>query len=86
MAEWSRAMTLSLFLTTAGIQIPVRVCVKVPSDYGFPQLTLTLLRLLSSKGQGPKDFLKPFKPCHVGIYWIALTEYSQMITLVLGFQ
>ena len=31
-------------------------------------------------------FLKPSKPCHVVIYWIALAEYSQMSTHVLGFQ
>ena len=27
-----------------------------------------------------KIFDKPSKPCHVGIHWIALTEYSQMST------
>ena len=26
------------------------------------------------------------KPCHVGIHWIALTEFSQMGTHVAGFQ
>ena len=26
------------------------------------------------------------KPCHVDIHWIALAEYSQMSTHVLGFQ
>ena len=39
-----------------------------------------------SKAQGWKDFLKPTKPCHVGIHWIALTEYSHMSTHVPGFQ
>ena len=29
---------------------------------------------------------KTFKPCHVGIHWIALTECSQMSTYVPGFQ
>ena len=29
-------------------------------------------------------FLKPSKPCHVGIHWIGLTEYSQMSTHVPG--
>ena len=31
-------------------------------------------------------FLKPSKPCHVGIHCIALAEYSQMSTHVPGFQ
>ena len=38
-------------------------------------LTLPMLRLLSSEAQGRKDFLRPSKPIHVGIHWIALTEY-----------
>ena len=29
---------------------------------------------------------KTLKPCHVGIHWIALTEYSQMHTHMPGFQ
>ena len=33
-----------------------------------------------------KRFLKPSKPCQVGIHWIALAEYSQMSTHVPGFQ
>ena len=45
-----------------------------------------MLRLFSSKAQGRKDFRKPSKPCHVGIHWIALAEYSQMSTHVPGFQ
>ena len=28
--------------------------------------------------QERKNLWKPTKPCHVGIHWIALTEYSQM--------
>ena len=48
-------------------------------------LTLPMLRLLSSKAQGRKDFWKPLKPCHVGIHWIALAEYSQMSTHLPGF-
>ena len=39
-------------------------------------LTLPMLRQLLSKAQGSKDYLKPSKPCHVGIHWIALAEYS----------
>ena len=31
-------------------------------------------------------FWNPSKPCHVGIHWIAVTEYSQMSTHVPGFQ
>ena len=49
-------------------------------------LTLPMLRLLSSKAQGRKDFWKTSKPCHVGIHWIDLVEYSQMSTHLRGFQ
>ena len=45
-----------------------------------------MMRLLSSKAQGRKDFWKPSKPCHVDIHWIALAEFSQMSTNMLGFQ
>ena len=38
-----------------------------------------------SKAQKRKDFYKPSKPCHVGIHWEALTEYSQMSTHMSGF-
>ena len=48
--------------------------------------SLPMLRLLSSNAQGLKDIRKPSKPCHVGIHWIALTEYCQMRTHVPGFQ
>ena len=51
----------------------------------FPVLTLPMLRLLSSEAQGRKDFRKLSKPCHVGIHWIALAEYSQMSTHTPGF-
>ena len=43
-------------------------------------LNLPMLRPLQSKGQGHKDLWKSSEPCHVGIHWIALTEYSQMST------
>ena len=46
-------------------------------------LTLPMLSLLSYKDT--KIFLKPFKPCHVGIHRITLTEYSRMSTHVPGF-
>ena len=49
-------------------------------------LTLPMLRLLSSKAQGCKDFWKSPKPCHVGIHWKACIEYSQMSTHLPGFQ
>ena len=48
-------------------------------------LTLPMLRLLSSKAQESKDFLKSSKPCHVDIHLIALGEYSQMNTHLPGF-
>ena len=38
----------------------------------------------SSKEKGRKYFLNPSKPCHVGIHWIALAEYSQMSTHLPG--
>ena len=44
-----------------------------------------MLRLLSSKAQAHKDCFKPSKPCHIGIHFIAITEYSQ-ITHVPVFQ
>ena len=45
-------------------------------------LTLPMLRLLSSKALGRHNFWKPSKPCHIGFHWIALTEYSHMSTHV----
>ena len=33
-----------------------------------------------------QKLFKPSKPCHVGIQWIGLAEYSQMNTHVQGFQ
>ena len=38
------------------------------------------------QSKGRKDFRKSSRPCHVGIPWIALTEYPQMSTHVPGFQ
>ena len=49
-------------------------------------ITLPMLRLLSSKAQARNDFWKPSKPCHVGIHWKILTEYSQMSAHMPGFQ
>ena len=45
-----------------------------------------MLRLLSSKPQGCKvSFRKASKPCHVGIHWKAIAEYSHMGTMFQGF-
>ena len=49
-------------------------------------LIFLMLRLLLSKAHGCKAFCRPPKPCHAGIHWYALAEYSQMSTNVLGFQ
>ena len=50
-------------------------------------LALPMLKAtLSPKAEGHQVFLKPSKPCHVGINWIAPPEYSQMSTHVQGFQ
>ena len=48
-------------------------------------LSLLMLRLLWSRTHGCKEF-KISKPCHVGIHWIALSNFSQMSTHVPGFQ
>ena len=45
-----------------------------------------MLRLPSSKAQGRKDYGKLFKPCRVGIHWIALDDNSHMSIGVPGFQ
>ena len=76
-----------------GVKTPF-IKFRTVSAYIFPYtyrppivpLTLPMLRLPSYKKQGRKDVWKPSKPCHVGIYWIALTGYSQMNTHVPGFQ
>ena len=49
-------------------------------------ITHPMLRLLSSEVQQCKDFWKPSKPCHAGINWRALAQYSQMSTHMPGFQ
>ena len=46
-----------------------------------------MLRLFSSKAKGCKDFFENHpNPVMLNIHWIALVEYSQMSTLVPGFQ
>ena len=51
----------------------------------YSDLTLPMLKLLSSEVQGCKDISKSSKPYHVGIHWIALAEFSQISTNVPGF-
>ena len=41
-------------------------------------LTLPVLRHFLTKDKGYTDFWKTSKPCHVGIHWKALAEYSRM--------
>ena len=48
-------------------------------------LIFPMLRLLSSKAQGRKDFCKPSKPCNFGIHWIALAEYFLMSHFSISF-
>ena len=57
-----------------------------PSVSLTKDLTLQMLRLLSSKAQECKILEKPLKPCHLGIHLEALAEYSQMSTYLPGFQ
>ena len=49
-------------------------------------ILVNVLRLLLSKVIGHKTIGKISNPCHVGIHWKALTEYSLMSTYVPGFQ
>ena len=74
-ARWPRCSLSSSTLT--GMQLP---------HSSNQTLTHLMLRLLSSKAQGSKDFLKPSKLFHVGIYWIALSSCSQMSSHLPGFQ
>ena len=50
------------------------------------QRTLPMLRLTFVQRTRMQRFLESSKPCHVGIHWIALAEYSQTSTHVPGFQ
>ena len=49
-------------------------------------LNFPMLRLLLSKAQGCKDFIKLSTLYHIGIYWIALAKYYEMSTHVPGVQ
>ena len=53
--------------------------------FAFDPWTLRMLGLLLPNAQECKDFCQPSKSCHVGIHWIALSEYSPMSTHVPGF-
>ena len=48
-------------------------------------LTLPMLRLLSFKAQWRNYFWKPYKPCHIGLHWIALADECLVSTHVPGF-
>ena len=94
--HWKKQMMLnSMFFDVHWINLCILIFLISPSDqiipsggrpYHWLQSTLIMLRLPLSKTQGGKDFWKPSKPCHVGIHWIALAEYSQMCTHVSEFQ
>ena len=52
----------------------------------YSDLTLPMMKLLSSEVQGCKDISKSSKPYHAGIHWIALVEYPQTSTNAPGRQ
>ena len=54
--------------------------------WSVEMIALSMLRLLLSNAPGCRNVRSPSKPCHVGIHWKALTDYSQMITHLPGFQ
>ena len=54
--------------------------------YDLMQFNPSNAEQLLSKARGCKDFRKPSKPCHVGIHWKALAEYSHLSTHMPGFQ
>ena len=93
MAQLHAYVTLDLFLFFVIHKLSdlsVASGFQMPGDKGYPEtlrnrlgaLTLPMPRLLSDA----KIFEKSSKPCHVGIHWIALVEYSQMSTHIPGFQ
>ena len=43
-------------------------------------------KAFSSKAQEHRKFWKSLNPCHVGLHWKALAEYSKMSTHLPGFQ
>ena len=45
-----------------------------------------LFILLTLPIMSKSTMMQIFKPCHVGIHWIVLAEFSQMSTHVPGFQ
>ena len=76
----------SSYCSQQGLDPELPTCARVTLTGLVRSLTLPMLGLLSSKAQGQKDFWKTSKPCHVGIHYIALTEYSQKSTNMPGFQ
>ena len=64
----------------------LNVCTVDPSSCLRRLLTLPMLRLLSSKAQGRKDFHKPSEIGHAGIHWKAFAEYFQMSTYLPWFR
>ena len=77
---------LSKLILNSKVMIESSKDLDVNHKSNFQALTLPMLWLPSSTAQACKDFRKLSKPCHVGIHWIALTEYSQMSTHLPGFQ
>ena len=73
-------------LATQNAHNPTLFSFPLAATVTSPQLTLPMLRLLSSNAQVAKIFEKPSKPCHYGIHWIALAEPSEISTIVPGFQ
>ena len=79
MYEWSLPLSINLSMLT------------------FPSEGMYTLRILQNEvytsdilhpSNAKATFIqrsKPSKPCHVGIHWIAFTEYSQMSTHMPGF-
>ena len=59
----------------------VKICRGYPHSYLNPYNAEATFVQNTSR----QRFLKPSKPCHVGIHWIALAKYSQMGTLMPGF-
>ena len=49
-------------------------------------LTLPNTEATFVRGKWKQRSLKPSKPIHFGIHWIALAEYSQMSTICQGFK
>ena len=55
------------------------------SDYHFPFTCLKNALVKEAHNEADIFFEKPSKPYHVGIHWIALTEYSARVTVIFSF-